>query len=347
MLLLSVLETLPLLGEEFQLYPVIKNEKYGYIDENGKLVIEPAYDYAEAFSDGIGLVKQGSQTFFIDHEGNILFYIKGMEAGAFSDSLAAVKVNNQWGYIDTSGTMVIEANFKQAGPFCCGYAAVSDGENRYYIDKTGKNAFGRFFVNAYPFHNGYAVVSIRVAEDHHEEVPGSSGLRVVSGLRHGVIDVEGKYAVAPEIMISATEVSDSFLSFRRFKANRRFMEPTYAGFIDVTSGVVAIEPKFRVTGDFSDGIAPASVSGEVYGIIDTEGDFILEEKYDDIQTFHRGLGVFLENGKYGYLNRDGSIFHPAVFDYAGPFNGPLAEIKHGDNSGYINETGKIFWFHDY
>jgi KWG Leptospira. len=37
---------------------VKKSGKFGYIDKTGKVVIEPVFDYAESFSEGLARVKK-------------------------------------------------------------------------------------------------------------------------------------------------------------------------------------------------------------------------------------------------------------------------------------------------
>ena len=53
------------------LYPVKSNGKYGYIAKSGKLAINPQFD----------------------------------DAGKFSQGLAPVKIGNSWGYVDTAGKL--------------------------------------------------------------------------------------------------------------------------------------------------------------------------------------------------------------------------------------------------
>lgn len=62
-------------------------------------------------------------------------------AGHFSDGLAAVKLNGKWGYIDKDGKTVISPQFDQAVPFQNGLAQVvvrSSPPKFGYVDKTGK-----------------------------------------------------------------------------------------------------------------------------------------------------------------------------------------------------------------
>ena len=64
--------------------------KYGYADKSGALVIEPRFDGAMLFSEG----------------------------------LAAVKIDEKYGYIDKAGEWVIEPTFSYATYFSEGLAAV-------------------------------------------------------------------------------------------------------------------------------------------------------------------------------------------------------------------------------
>lgn len=54
------------------LYPVINNDKWGYIDTSGKMVIESKYDYAYYFYGDIGEVEINGEKKLIDKRGNII-----------------------------------------------------------------------------------------------------------------------------------------------------------------------------------------------------------------------------------------------------------------------------------
>jgi hypothetical protein len=50
-----------------------KNNKFGFIDKQGKWIIKPQYDAADEFSEGLAAVRKGNTVFYIDEHGNRAF----------------------------------------------------------------------------------------------------------------------------------------------------------------------------------------------------------------------------------------------------------------------------------
>ena len=69
-------------------------EKYGYIDKNGKVVIEPQFDYAYPFSEGLAHVNKDAKYGFIDKSGKVVIEPQFDEAGAFSEGFARVAIES-------------------------------------------------------------------------------------------------------------------------------------------------------------------------------------------------------------------------------------------------------------
>lgn len=102
-------------------------EKLGYyylIDSAGNPITDQKFENADVFnSSGYAAVELGGRWGFVDLEGNVVIEPQFEEAKSFSNGLAAVKKENQWGYIDESGSVVIPAQFENAGDFNNGGAA--------------------------------------------------------------------------------------------------------------------------------------------------------------------------------------------------------------------------------
>ncbi len=125
---------------------VQKGFSYGYIDKQGKFVIEPVYDEARDFSNGLAAVKKDGKWGFIDTDGNVKVQFQFTnEPKPFSDNRAFVQGTNlKWGVIDPEGKIIVEPIYDQVFPFGSGAAVVSKMDEKwnntfYIIDVTGKS----------------------------------------------------------------------------------------------------------------------------------------------------------------------------------------------------------------
>ena len=117
--------------------------KWGYIDKTGKFVIEPRFDGAEDFSEGLAPVKLGDKWGYIDKTGKLVIKRQFDYTGAFSEGLALVEVVDktvgpEFGYIGKTGKYAINQQFGDAFGFSGGLAWVRIDDKRGYIDNTGK-----------------------------------------------------------------------------------------------------------------------------------------------------------------------------------------------------------------
>lgn len=107
------------------------------------MVIQPKYEVAEDFSDGLALVAEygwGSAYGFINTSGEVVIPpLVGITVlGAFHEGLCVVEVDGKSGYIDKTGAMAITPQFDAAYNLKHGVALVSSDDHWGFIDKTGK-----------------------------------------------------------------------------------------------------------------------------------------------------------------------------------------------------------------
>ena len=93
------------------------NDKWGYINRDGEIIIEPIFDYACNFKDGLARFNIGYKSL-----SRGVSYPKG----------------GVWGFINKSGEIEIIPIYDSISDFEDGYAEVIEGENNNYIDKNGK-----------------------------------------------------------------------------------------------------------------------------------------------------------------------------------------------------------------
>ncbi len=138
------------------LFRIIVDGKYGFIDLTGKVVVEPNFESVGKFSEGLAPVyfrnnqaAEKNSTGFINDKGE--FAIKPISGSAdeFSDDVSIIgfdvraipdsSPDGKFGAIDKSGKIIIEPNFVRTFPFKngLGYAVSNDGKEGF-INKTGK-----------------------------------------------------------------------------------------------------------------------------------------------------------------------------------------------------------------
>lgn len=114
------------------------------VDRTGKL--QP---YRIARKGELVLWRKGSRVGFVDASGKFKIQPTFDEALPFSDGLAAVRVGDKWGFIDPSGRFVIAPRFDAAYYFFEGRAHVETASGAALIDRKGELVTTAF----YPFQN--------------------------------------------------------------------------------------------------------------------------------------------------------------------------------------------------
>ncbi|MBO4598873.1 MAG: WG repeat-containing protein [Bacteroidaceae bacterium] len=238
---------------------IIKDDKYGYIDKAGKIVINPQFKHAGCFANGLAAVKIKDKYGYIDKTGKIVIEPQFDYAFKFaSNNLAAVKINDKYGYIDKTGKIVIEPQFKDAMCFYNGLAAVKIKDKYGYINKTGKIVIKPQFKDASCFSNGLAVVKI---ED-----------------KYGYIDKTGKIVIEPQFDY-ASDFEDNGLACVSFHTSSFGYYYSRGGCIDKT-GKTIIEPQYDGIEIYKNVIL-AKTKGK-WGILDKTGKFIKAPEFDNV-----------------------------------------------------------------
>ena len=80
---------------------------FGYADKSGAVKIAPQFKLAENFTDGLAVVSDGVQAWYIDQLGKRAFDGEFIAASPFFKGLANVKLNaRSFAYINTKGERI-------------------------------------------------------------------------------------------------------------------------------------------------------------------------------------------------------------------------------------------------
>ncbi|MGG6296038.1 WG repeat-containing protein [Leptolyngbya sp. AN02str] len=282
------------------------------------LIIEPKFDVARDFSEGLAAVVMSDRLGYINPAGEfeippmfrfdtISLYQEG--AYQFSEGLARVAINHQWGYINNLGKLMIPPKFDSAENFVDGLARVELSHKFGYIDARGGFViYPEYESAAYAFREEMAGVEI----DH----------------RYGYINKRGLVVIMPQFD-SADEFHEGLA---RITLNDKY------GFINKL-GKVVIPAQFDVAHSFSEGLARVRVNGR-YGYIDAFGNLAIAPQFDDTFSFTEGFALIRNDQQYGFINLKGDLVIPLKFADAYPFSGGMAAVKAGDRWGFINKLGE-------
>ena len=150
-----------------------KDGKYGYIDDNGKVIIPFEYEYAEDFNEGLAIVWKGYKEFksdyfkcgYIDKTGKEVVSIKYDDVEKFKNGIAKVTENRESFFINKMGEKIISFKYDKLSPFKEGLAAAKKDGKWGYIDKAGKVIIPFQYDDASEFNGDLAIVGIG-EEDH-------------------------------------------------------------------------------------------------------------------------------------------------------------------------------------
>jgi plastocyanin len=299
-------------------YVIRDGNRFGFIDNDGRVVIAPQFDDAQWFAEGLAPVKVGSRWGFIDEQGKIVINPLYDEASPLYDGLAAVKTGERWGFIDRSGREVIPPQFDGVSIFQKGLAGVRVGERWGYIDKKGKFVINPQFDFAFPFSRaGLALVTV--------------------GDDYGFVDRKGAFAVNPRFTL-AHEFREGLAAVR---------DEERWGFID-TEGRMVIPPQFDGAGHFLGGYAPVK-SGGRWGYIDRSGKYVINPRFENVGPFADGIAAAFLDGRCGFIDLTGKFVVKPQFKECYSPHGQLlpallpTAVDSVIQRVYLDRTGRELW----
>ncbi len=298
------------------LIPFKSKEKWGYINNKGEVAIDPRFDLAGPFSEGLASIRISEREGYIDSRGKIVFEAVFQSARSFSEGLASVQIENKWGFIDRSGKQVIKPQFDRADSFSEGLAAVSNvNKNWGYVNKDGQFVIQPKYELAGPFTKGLARVKVK----------GKWGYINTIGELKGEFDRASQFSEG----LAFVQLGDTQ---GYIGTNIKMIIPGYVTATDRSP------KKFIEGGMFSEGYAAVLIDKK-WGYIDAKGMLVIKQQFDFARQFSEGLAA-VRSIKWGYIDKKGSIVIEAKFDEAGPFSRGRARVVIGGLVNYIDNKGQ-------
>ena len=253
-----------------------ENGKMGYMDLNGKKIIECKYEDAILFFEGLAGVKKNGKWGFIDESGKTVIDFKYDEVSGFTDGMANIKKGNKWGIIDKKGMEIVIPKYEEIWSFKEGMAVVKRNNKYGYINEKGKEVVIPKYNLTFGYINGMAVVA--------------------NNNKYGMIDSTGK-EVIPLIYDYCSEINSERICVMKKNKN---------GYIDKT-GKMVITMIYDSASEFSkNGNATVQLNGK-WGIINKDGKVVIPLKYDNSVYFFGEVEQLMTTAPIIFIDKEGKI----------------------------------------
>lgn len=188
---------------------VSKNDKYGFIDTKGKVVIEPKYEWASNFSSGLAIVSVEGLYGAIDKQGKTVIPFEYQALADFHDGFATaarppknpVDYESKYGLINKKNEVVIPFMYESMGNLSESLIAVKKDGKWGYVDTKNK-----------------AIIPINLAYETVSDF--SDGLAAVfsyeensDNLKYGYIDKTGKLVIPMQFTKVYWDDSEGLIDF--------------------------------------------------------------------------------------------------------------------------------------
>lgn len=328
------------------IYPIIESERYGFINDEGEVVIKPKYRGQTEWDDGVII------------NGNIAYDYSGKPIDALLNYDVAVKwgdvyicrENDGWIFVSYNGKKITEYTYRDYRLSKCGKKAIvrrTEKEKEYILIDIGTGQQQKidtpYYIQAYG--DNKILVTLTDREDWYKclwscDVP--YAIYDISG--HPIIGFEQGMKWNKQYAPYEWNRPESWIDSEGMILFRDPYTSKYGYYND--KGEKEIEPQYKYSYPFMEGRAVVAISDDSFGTIDVNGTVITPIMYDKIKSYSSGMAAINIDGRWGYIDRMGNVVIKAEYDYAGYFDGNISYVERDGKAYYINKRGQIIWEHN-
>lgn len=335
--------------------------KYLFINRAGEIEVNASgFQSVGNFSQGFAGVYDPHKGWgFIDKTGAVVIQPRFEGALNFRDGLAPVVLAGKWGFINTTGDSVIANQFEWVGGFSEGMAVVQRSTRTATQNVPGRPG-GQTIVETFTFSTNVGNSELPACAGEFLVIDKSGkplrnlnekGLEIDTDEARFSEGLLGVYSPSLEAWGYVNKDFESVIK-PKFRAVAPFSEGLAKvavlendeekfAFID-RSGSFTLPPRFNTDFDFrrnasnfseglaalSEGLRPSRTSGETFVYIDKTGRIVLETQFFYASAFHEGLASVYDDksNRWGFIDRTGKVVIPLKYEVANDFSDGLALV---------------------
>lgn len=321
------------------LYKFKYNNKYGYIDNNLKIVINPQYDYAENFIEEYAIIvyTKTDKSIYSVIDKNNNFSDESLINCAHLSRIAENLFYNSFDgyYYDIRQHKTISLS-KTSQPYFNNFNQEFfysrnnyDSDSIEYIDinlniKLSSNDWRK----AFPMTDNMALV---IKKDWSQVIINNKGEEIIKNVYDcGINSSEGLLAVETKNESGYINNKGDFVIHCTFEPNLHEFSPPGLNY------------------PFSEGVVVVQIRKGVFKIFDLRGNTLMDEKtFLDMKPCSNDLILYQTyDNKYGYVDKRGKPVFNTEFEYAESFYNDFALINYKGKDAVLDKKGNIYFSED-
>ena len=330
-------------------FPLKVDSLWGFIRGDGELTIDPIYEYAGDFVEGLAFVQKRGKSGFVNKKGDVVITIEYDEVSDFVNGVSVVEKDGKYGVIDRRNQVVLPLDFDDVGQLCDNRILVERNGLIGYYNSVGELVIDLTYENGVDFRKGLAVVKKEglygaINIDNEVIVPfeynwiessEQERFRVKQGSAFGLLSKSGELILPLEYdWIGLIDSEKPVLLQKSGKV----------GYLNESNEIIVplsydLDEDNTKTHEFYGNFARVKQNGK-YGVIDKNGLVVLPIEYDTLGLPAENFVSFRNKGRWGYREFAESkrIIEP-TYDEVFGFNRGISLVRTGNRIGVIDHNG--------
>lgn len=316
------------------LYVVKQNNKYGYIDSTGKIMIQPQFDYADDFVEGLAKV----------------------------GTLSSSPIDFNFGIISPSQKWIIPPIYERL-TIQTNKVIIARKDSVYYIFNEQGKLLSKFKTPSISFANKYIAIVNKggdyLLKGGETYLNGSWGIYKLNGqeIVPPILSNLGVTTYYKNVIIYSDSARNTgvmnlkghilspnkFFNIHPIKNTNllAFQEKNFSWGIINKRGKILVPPIYSIIDDIANerliGVMHGHSSHSKIGFINQKGKLAIDTIYNSASGFSENLCAVRKDNKWGYINTKGEIVIPFQYSKAKNFNEGRAAVSVATNKSYTEE----------
>lgn len=346
------------------LFPIKKDNRWGLMNSDGRIVKQPVYDAIGEFKDfGYAVMQRQGKVGLLSNEGLEIVPPKYIDLKVLDSTLISVLERKRWKVIDLQGKIILHPGYERAQVLSpatensVSYLAFSQNEKWGIVNGNGKLIAPPRYDEVTVLQNVPTTVSQLFFQTKKEQLL-------------GLLLPSGRELLEPQVG-DIRVFNDELIFFKKNRLwgavnreGREVLKPAYSHFSRLAEKFVKLtadnqvylfslvynklvtEQKFEAFYPFSDGYVLCK-KNRLLGLLDHCGSVALTPKYNEIQPYDGDIFRANLGGRWGIVTLDDLMLIDFDYDYIAPMKDGLCVVIRNRKIGVANHRGEVVVFPNY